>query len=112
MPINKRFKKLLEPGYIGSVKTRNRMIKTGALMCYWHKNDLHMSENVKAYYEAIARGGIGLLIVESPIIDYPLGTRLKNRYRMDDDKYIKGISELVEIIHKHGCPTFMQMEQA
>ena len=69
-----------------------------------------MSENVKAYYEAIARGGIGLLIVESPIIDYPLGTRLKNRYRMDDDKYIKGISELVEIIHKHGCPTFMQME--
>jgi 2,4-dienoyl-CoA reductase-like NADH-dependent reductase (Old Yellow Enzyme family) len=29
---------------------------------------------------------------------------------MDDDKYIQGMSELVEVIHKHGCPTFIQME--
>ena len=53
---------------------------------------------------------IGLLIVESPIIDYPLGRRWKERYRIDDDKYITGMSELVQGIHKHGCPTFMQME--
>jgi 2,4-dienoyl-CoA reductase (NADPH2) len=104
-----KFEKLLEPGYIGPVKTRNRMIKTGATTMYCHEKDLHMSEKAKAFYEAIAKGGIGLLIVESPTIDYPLGARWKNRYRMDDDKYIKGMSELVEVIHKHGCPTFMQM---
>ena len=68
-----------------------------------------MSEKAKAYYEALAKGGIGLLIVESPTIDYPLGARWRERYRMDDDKYIKGMSELVQVIHKHGCPTFMQM---
>ena len=62
-----------------------------------------------AFYESIARGGVGLLIVESPTIDYPVGARWPQRYRIDDDKYIPGLAELVQVIHKHGCPTFMQM---
>jgi len=106
---NPRYEKLLEPGRIGSVKTRNRMVKSGAGMLMWHEDDLHMRPEVLAFYEGIARGGVGLLIVESPTIDYPLGVRWRERYRIDDDKYIKGLSELVAIIHKHGCPTFMQM---
>ena len=106
---NKKFEKLLEPGYIGSVKTRNRMVKTGAGTFMWHQDELHMNEATKAYYESLARGGVGLLIVESPTVDYPLGARWQQRYRIDDDKYIQGLSELVQVIRKHGCPTFMQM---
>jgi len=105
----KRFEKLLEPYHIGPVKTRNRIIKTGASMMYWHEDELHMNERTKSYYEAIARGGVGLLIVESTTIDYPLGVRWRTRYRMDDDKFIQGMSELTQVIHRHGCPTFMQM---
>jgi len=104
-----RFAKLLEPGRIGSVKTRNRIIKTGAGTFMWHQDELHMNEPIKAFYEAFARGGVGLLIVESPTIDYPVGARWEFRYRIDDDKYIPGLSELVQVIHKYGCPTFMQM---
>jgi 2,4-dienoyl-CoA reductase (NADPH2) len=103
------YQKILEPGRIGSVKTRNRILKSGAGMLMWHEDDLHMKEDIKAFYEGIARGGVGLLIVESPTIDYPRGARWKERYRIDDDKYIQGLSELVSVIHKHGCPTFMQM---
>jgi 2,4-dienoyl-CoA reductase (NADPH2) len=103
------FEKLLEPYHIGKVKTRNRIIKTGAGMFMWHEDEIHMNESVKAFYEALARGGVGLLIVESPTIDYPRGVRWRQRYRIDDDKYIAGLSELVQVIHKHGCPTFMQM---
>jgi len=109
MSMNARYEKLLEPGRIGSVKTRNRLVKSGAGMLMWHEDDLHMREEVLAFYEGIARGGVGLLIVESPTIDYPLGVRWKERYRIDADKYIQGLSELVQVIHKHGCPTFMQM---
>ena len=104
-----KYAKLMEPGKIGSVKTRNRIVKSGAGMLMWHEDDLHMREDVKAFYEGIARGGVGLLVVESPTIDYPMGARWKERYRIDDDKYIKGLSELVDVIHRHGCPTFMQM---
>ena len=104
-----KYARLMEPGKIGSVKTRNRIVKSGAGMLMWHEEDLHMREDVKAFYEGIARGGVGLLVVESPTIDYPRGARWKERYRIDDDKYIKGLSELVGVIHRHGCPTFMQM---
>jgi 2,4-dienoyl-CoA reductase (NADPH2) len=109
MADNTRFRKLLEPGQIGAVKTRNRLIKTGAGTFMAHQDEMHMSEAMKAFYESLARGGVGLLIVESPIIDYPTGARWPQRYRIDDDKYIGGLSELVQVIHKYGCPTFMQM---
>ncbi len=109
MKVNARYDRLLEPGYIGSVRTRNRIVKTGAGLLMWHEDDIHMREEVLAYYESLARGGVGLLIVESPTVDYPVGARWKERYRIDDDKYIEGLRELVEVIHKHGCPTFMQM---
>jgi 2,4-dienoyl-CoA reductase (NADPH2) len=109
MTDNARFEHLLEPGYIGSVKTRNRIVKTGAGLLMWHEDDTRMNGAVKAYYESLARGGVGLLVVESPTVDYPRGARWRERYRIDDDKYIEGLKELVEIIHSYGCPTFMQM---
>ena len=108
MADNGKYQKLLEPGYIGSVKTRNRVIKSGAGMLMSNEADVHMREEIKAYYEAIARGGVGLIIVEAPGIDYPWGTRRRARYRFDDDKYIEGMKELVEVIHRHNCPTFLQ----
>ncbi len=104
MAEQKRFEKLLEPAYIGIVKTRNRMIKTAAYgwILYDMLKDAIRPEGV-AYYESIARGGIGLQILEisaphSKTIGRPLY----------DDKYIERESKIVERMHKHGCPTFVQ----
>jgi 2,4-dienoyl-CoA reductase (NADPH2) len=109
MADNGKFHHLLTPGYIGKVKTRNRIIKTAAGTRYTHNEDLHLSDMARAYYEALARGGVGLLIVESPAIEYPLGSTTVNRFRIDDDKYLSVFSELTDAIHKHGCPTFLQL---
>jgi len=103
------YEKLLSPGRIGPVTTRNRILKTGAGMLMWHESDTHMRPEMLAFYERMARGGTGLIIVESPTIDYPAGARWRMRYRIDDDRFIEGLKELVDVIHKHGCPTFMQM---
>ncbi len=104
-----RFEKLLEPYYIGSVQTRNRIVKTAAGTRYNHIEDLHLSGTARAFYEALARGGVGLLMVESPAIDFPLGLTTVRRFRLDDDKYIPLFSELTQVIHKHGCPAFLQL---
>ena len=72
------FERLLQPGQIGSVRTRNRMVKSAASMCYWHEDDTHYR------------------------------TRWHERYRVDDDKFLPGLYELAEAVHAHGCPTFMQ----
>jgi 2,4-dienoyl-CoA reductase (NADPH2) len=106
---DQRYEKLLQPGRIGPVTTRNRILKTGAGMLMWHEDDTHMRPEMLAFYERMARGGTGLIIVESPTVDYPAGARWRMRYRIDDDRFIEGLKELVDVIHKHGCPTFMQM---
>jgi 2,4-dienoyl-CoA reductase (NADPH2) len=103
------YEMLLSPGKIGPVTTRNRILKTGAGMLMWHEDDTHMRPEMLAFYERMARGGTGLIIVESPTIDYPAGARWRPRYRIDDDRFIEGLKELVDVVHKHGCPTFMQM---
>ena len=103
-----KFERLLEPGYIGKVKTRNRLIKSGAQCGLNNETEPHLSEAAKNFYERLAKGGAGLIIVESPNIDYPLGGRTNKRLRIDDDKYIKELSELPRLIHKHGCPAFIQ----
>ena len=102
-----RFDKLLEPYHIGKVQTRNRIVKTAAGMSY--QTDDYMNEISKAFYEGLAKGGVGLLMVESPAIDYPLSLMFPIQFRLDDDRFIPGFSELTEVIHKHGCPTFLQM---
>jgi 2,4-dienoyl-CoA reductase (NADPH2) len=102
-----RFAKLLEPGFIGPVKTRNRIIKSGATMFLFH--DEEVTEEARAYYERFAIGGVGLVIVEAVTVDYPYGARFPNRYRLDDDKYIEGMKRLTEAMHRHDCPTFVAM---
>ncbi len=79
-------------------------------MMTFHEDELSMNENSLGYYDALARGGAGVVTVEAPTIDYPLGARWRERYRMDDDRFIPGMTELVDVIHSYGAPAFMQME--
>jgi 2,4-dienoyl-CoA reductase (NADPH2) len=103
------FYKLLEPYHIGKVKTRNRIIKTASGTNLWNAGDHRVSKKGIAFYEALARGGVGLIMLESPIVEYPFDEPGDVRLRIDDDKYIQDMSEIAEVIHKHGCPAFVQL---
>jgi 2,4-dienoyl-CoA reductase (NADPH2) len=118
--IGKRgFHKLLEPYHIGRVQIKNRMVKTGAGTGWCEGN--HITEKTKHCYEALARGGIGLINTECCTVDYPLGL-LEEEYvpgksggglfRFDDDSFIPDFRELTEVIHRHGCPTVIQLYHA
>ena len=58
------FKRLLEPGRIGTLELRNRIIMCpmGDSLC---ERDGTISANQAAYFEARARGGAALLLVGS-----------------------------------------------
>ena len=106
------FYKLLEPGNIGRVKIKNRIVKTASGTSYDDQGH-HVTEKLKAYYEALARGGVGLIVVENCAIDYPLGhIGTGHGLRLDNDEYIAGDSELTRAIHKHGGVTFLQLQHA
>jgi len=63
-------------------------------------------------YEALARGGAGLIIVEMGGIDPPLG--LHNRYQLllNDSEHIPGFTEIAGVIHEHGGETLQQLFHA
>jgi 2,4-dienoyl-CoA reductase (NADPH2) len=106
---NSKYYKLLEPGQIGHVKTKNRMIKTASGTNLWDAGEHRVGDKAKAFYGAIARGGVGLLMVESPIMEFPFDETGDLRYRIDHDGYISDVRELTDVIHSHSCPAFMQM---
>ena len=109
---NTRFEKLLEPGYIGRVKTRNRIIKSGQGTSFIEPTG-YVGETAIAYYEAMAKGGVGLLIVESCGVEYPLGVHHPPvQFHLDDDQYIPSYSELTKAVHRQGCPIFIQLFHA
>ncbi len=105
MSTNHRFEKLLEPGYIGSVKTRNRLIKTAAGLLLWNRNqDNPVSDKIKYLYEALAKGGVGLIVLESPTLEI-----VGKGFRLNDEKGIQYAQEITNIIHKYNCPVFTQL---
>jgi 2,4-dienoyl-CoA reductase (NADPH2) len=101
-----RFEKILEPGQIGKLRTKNRIVKTcgGA-------EDVGGINN--AFLEAIARGGAGLIIWGDVAVEYPRGVTIPITGRhLDDDKYIPIFAKMAEAAHKHGCPILMQLFHA
>jgi 2,4-dienoyl-CoA reductase (NADPH2) len=103
-----RFEKLFTPIQIGQLKLKNRLLRSSHEVRF-PIIDNRITEQFKDYYEARAKGGVALCNVEAPGIAIPLGTYGNNCLRIDDDKYIRGWSELVQVIHKHDCRTFLQL---
>jgi 2,4-dienoyl-CoA reductase (NADPH2) len=100
-----KFEKLLEPGSIGSVKTRNRLIKTAAGLAFWNKGQEDPNnDKVKYLYEALAKGGVGLIIMESPHQD-----AAGKGFRVNDAKGIQSAQVITKLIHKYNCPVFAQL---
>lgn len=99
-----KFQKLLEPGYIGSVKTNNRMLKMGAYPGFFPFEGGYMQQAYIDYYVSLAKGGVGLVTVGAAPVGDPGG----KGYSLDDDKYIPRMKEMTDEIRKY-CPAFMQM---
>jgi len=105
MNSSKRFRRLLEAGYIGSIRTKNHILKTGSTLGFYPWEDGNVQQKVIDSYEALAKGGAGLVTVGAA----PLGVPPGRGYKMDDDKYLPSMTRMAESIRKYDCPAFLQM---
>ena len=99
------FRRLMEPGYIGSVRTKNRLLKTGSTPGFFPWEDGHIQQGIIDHYGVLAKGGAGIVTVGAA----PLGVPPGRGYKMDDDKYLPDMTRVAEAIRKHDCPAFVQM---
>jgi len=106
-----RFPKLFEPGQIGNLKLKNRLVRTAAGTDYLDEKDFPKLEQELPFYEALARGGVGFIGVPG-IIDYPVGAIHPGQMRFDDDKFISSHRKIPEIVHKYNCRIYYQIHHA
>lgn len=68
----------------------------------------YVTERLKNYYEARAQGGAALIIVEASYV-HNRGRHFLNQLGISDDKFIPGMSELIQVIHRHGAKAALQL---
>ena len=116
--MTQRLEKILEPGMIGPVRTRNRILKTANGTSFMEA-DQTVGPRMVAWYEKLAKGGAGFIVVESSGVEYPLGIHHLEylpgggykavQLHFEDDRLIPGYQRLTEAVHKHGCPVSIQL---
>ena len=106
---SRHFAKLFEPVSIAGMELRNRVVMPpmGTNMA---TPEGQVTETIRRYYEERAKGGVGLIIVETTCIDAPVGKTTERQMAIDDDRYIPGLSRLVETIHQHGARALLQLQ--
>jgi len=105
------FEELFKPIYLGKLRIRNRIVMP-AMDTNFGAEDGFVTEQLKGYYEARAKGGVGLVIVEFTCIDSPVGKGSPRQLCVDDDKFIPGLRELAKTIQKHGAKACLQLHHA
>jgi 2,4-dienoyl-CoA reductase-like NADH-dependent reductase (Old Yellow Enzyme family) len=79
------------------------------MVLYGHAGDQGMvTEAHIAHYRDLAQGGAGLLIQEATCVDR--GGRLRgDQLGIWQDDQIPGLREIVEAVHREGCPIVLQL---
>lgn len=102
---------LLQPGRIGSLETRNRIVMA-PMGSNFAEADGHCGERIQAYYEARAKGGVGLLTMGVCAIAFPAGTAEPFQVGVSNDDFIPGLAEVARRAHRHGARIAMQLQHA
>jgi 2,4-dienoyl-CoA reductase (NADPH2) len=62
-----------------------------------------------AFYRERAQGGVAMIVLDCPCLNYPALYKGKNELRIDEPSYVEGIRELLNTIHDGGAKAFMHL---
>ena len=105
------FPKLLSPGRIAGLDLRNRIVMAAMGTNFADENG-HCTERLIAYYEARARGGTGLIVLETSAAFYPNGASMPNNIGFSSDDFLPGLSELAQRVQQHGAKIVAQLNHS
>jgi len=102
-----KFEKLLQPGKIGNMELRNRMIMP-AMGTNLANADGTVSDVIVNYYARRANGGVGLIITEVCCPD-PLGRVIPGEIEITHSKFMPGLSRIPHAVHSGGAKICLQL---
>ncbi len=102
---------LLSAGKIGSMELKNRIV-LAAMGTEYCEKDGTCSERLWDYYEARAKGGTGLLILETSAAMWPAGMSMPRMVGFSEDRFLPGLTELTKRAHRHGAKIVAQLNHS
>jgi len=110
-----RLKKIFEPTRIGRMQLKNRIVMPPMGTNYAEAGGA-VSQRMLDYYEARARGGVGLIIVEgsAPALQCITFPQASPSYQasLGADKFIPGWQKLTDAAHKYDAKIAIQIMHA
>ncbi|MDR1734007.1 MAG: NAD(P)/FAD-dependent oxidoreductase [Oscillospiraceae bacterium] len=105
------FEKLFSPMYIGQCEIKNRIVMEPMVLGTGTPRG-EPGERMLDYYEARAKGGVGLILTEATRVDDSTGVLHPLQLAMSRDRHIAGFAALAERVHKHGAKLFCQLHHS
>ncbi|MEW6569960.1 MAG: FAD-dependent oxidoreductase [Nitrospirota bacterium] len=94
-------------GKIGTCVLKNRLIMS--LYPTKYSTDSKVNERMIEFYRERARGGVAMIVLDCPCLDFPRAYKGPNELRFDIPEFAEGIKRLLNIIHSEGAKAFMQL---
>ena len=91
------YEKLFTPGKIGNVTVKNRLVMS-PMGIGLAELDGSPSEDMLAFYEARAMGGVGLIIPEITRVNDVHGAGLMRQLSVAQDRHIPGLARLATVL--------------
>ncbi|MFC2046991.1 FAD-dependent oxidoreductase [Chloroflexota bacterium] len=107
-PVDSRFPKLFQPGYMGKLWIKNRIVKAPTVTCL-ASGEGEVTEALIRHYKELARGGSGLVIVEMTYIDEIASKRMEGAIGASKNEHKPGLSRLASAIKANGAKACLQI---
>lgn len=102
-----QFEKLFEPGTIGKMRVKNRII-SAAMERNYGNADGSVAQRYIDYLVSKAEGGVGLIIVEATYVA-PLGKGRVLELGLYDDSLIPGFKKMSQAVHAAGAKIGLEL---
>lgn len=101
------FSHLMSAFALGAVELRNRLVFQPHFTALGHLDGMP-SDDLRAYHEERARGGVGLIIMESMAV-HPTGKMSRRFINAWDPAVVPGLTRVADAVHRHGARIFGQL---
>lgn len=103
----KKLERLFSPIRIGTMDVKNRIVMSPMHTDYGNK-DGTISERLRDYHVARAKGGVGLITLEMCTVSR-FEPYMPKTIGLWHDKFLPGLRELTSAVHEHGAKIIPQM---
>lgn len=102
---------LFSPLKIRNIEIKNRIVLPPLVRFSIVGTDGLVTDELIKWYEDVAEGGTGLIIVEATCVSSD-GKLRENQLGIWDDRYIEGLSRVADKCHEYNVPVMIQLHHA